>query len=149
MFVASPVLMLAAFGSGATQVVTYGAGNFTTLFLMREKGMTLGEVAIYYALLVAICMSAGIFISGRVIDRFVKTSRQAYATVPALSLVCAIPFFFGFVWAPKRPLALMFMVRPSLLNYFYLSSCVALVQDEVQPNQRVLSGALLLLVKRP
>jgi MFS family permease len=31
-------------------------------------------------------------------------------------------------------------------NYFYLSPAVALVQQEVRPNQRVLSGALLLLV---
>ncbi len=35
---------------GATQFITYAVLNFTTLFLMREKGMTLNEVAIYYAL---------------------------------------------------------------------------------------------------
>jgi len=33
-----------------------------------------------------------------------------------------------------------------MLNYFYLSSSVALVQEEVRPDQRVMSGALLLLV---
>jgi uncharacterized BrkB/YihY/UPF0761 family membrane protein len=32
------------------------------------------------------------------------------------------------------------------LNYFYLSAAVTLVQEEVRPNERVLSGALLLLV---
>ena len=32
------------------------------------------------------------------------------------------------------------------LNYFYLSSAVTLVQEEVRPHERVLSGALLLLV---
>jgi hypothetical protein len=32
------------------------------------------------------------------------------------------------------------------LNYFYLSSMVTLVQEEVRPDQRVMSGALLLLV---
>jgi MFS family permease len=39
-----------ALGSGATQFVTYGLGNFAVLFLMREKGMELGEIAIWYAL---------------------------------------------------------------------------------------------------
>jgi hypothetical protein len=39
MFFSRPTLVLAALGSGATQFVTYGLGNFTTLFLMREKGM--------------------------------------------------------------------------------------------------------------
>ena len=32
------------------------------------------------------------------------------------------------------------------MNYFYLSPAVALVQETVEPHQRVLSGALLLLV---
>ena len=51
-----------------------------------------------------------------------------------------------FVWAPTWPLALIFLTVSMFLNYFYLSSSVALVQEQVRPNQRVLSGALLLLV---
>ena len=35
-FFSKPALVLAALGSGATQFITYGLGNFTTLFLMRE-----------------------------------------------------------------------------------------------------------------
>lgn len=146
MFFTRPSLVLAALASGATQFITYGAGNFTTLFLMREKGMTLREVAVWYALVVGIGMSAGIFVSGRVIDRFAHRSKAAYALVPAASLALAIPFFLGYVWAPSWPLAVALMFGPTFLNYFYLSSSVALVQEEVAPDQRVLSGALLLLV---
>src|SRR5690606_36086071 len=43
-------------------------------------------------------------------------------------------------------LALAFLLLPTGLNYFYLSPAVTLVQEEVRPDQRVLSGALLLLV---
>lgn len=146
MFFTRPALLLAALASGATQFITYGAGNFTTLFLMREKGMGLREVAVWYALVVGIGMSAGIFVSGRVIDRFAHRSKAAYALVPAASLALAIPFFLGYVWAPSWPLAVALMFGPTFLNYFYLSSSVALVQEEVAPDQRVLSGALLLLV---
>jgi MFS family permease len=146
MFFSRPALVLAALASGATQVITYGAGNFTTLLLMREKGMTLGEVAIYYALVLGIGMGGGIFVSGRVIDRFAGRWKEAYALVPAASLALAVPFFIGFVWAPTWPLALIFLMGPFFLNYFYLSSSVTLVQEEVRPNQRVTSGALLLLV---
>lgn len=146
MFVTRKTLMLAALGSGATQFVTYGLGNFTVLFLMREKGMTLEDVALWFALLVGIGMSAGIFVSGRVIDRFTRKAKQAYALVPAASLALAIPFYIGFVWAPNWPLALILLIGPTFLNYFYLSSSVALVQEEVRPDQRVMSGALLLLI---
>ena len=41
---------------------------------------------------------------------------------------------------------MVFLAVPTYLNYFYLSPAVALVQQAVQPHQRVLSGALLLLV---
>ncbi|WP_296595286.1 MFS transporter [Phenylobacterium sp.] len=146
MFFTTPTLLLVALGSGATQFVTYGVGNFATLFLIREKGMTLSEVAVWYALVVGVCMGGGIYVSGRVIDRLTQRSRAAYATVPAISLALAVPFFLGFVWAPSWPLALLLFAAPTFLNYFYLSSAVTLVQETVAPNQRVLSGALLLLV---
>ena len=145
-FVSSPSLMLISLACGATQIVTYGSGNFTTLFLMRERGMTLQEVALWVALLTGICMSGGIYISGRVIDHFSKVSRRAYAVIPALSLMAAAPLFLGFAFAPTWQTSLLFLIGPTMLNYFYLSTAVAFVQEEVRPDQRVLSGALLLLV---
>ncbi len=146
MFVTNPVLMLMALGSGATQFITYGLGNFAALFLGREKGMSLNQIAIWYALVILIGMGAGMLASGRVIDRRTGVSKSAYAAVPALSLVFAIPLYLGFVWAPTWPLALCFLTGVNFFNYFYLSSAVALVQEEVRPDQRVLSSALLLLV---
>ncbi|MFK2899762.1 MFS transporter [Dyella jejuensis] len=146
MFFSRPVLLLASFGSGATQVITYGMGNFTTLFLMREKGMTLHQVALYYALVVAIGMGGGIFLSGRLVDRFTRRSKAAYGLLPAASLALAMPLYLGFVWAPGWSLSLLFLLGPMSLNYFYLTSSVTLVQQEVRPEQRVMSGALLLLI---
>lgn len=146
MFFSNPVLLRVSLATGATQFVTYALMNFTVLFLMREKGMTLEEVAVYYALLVGIAISAGMYVSGRLIDRYAPRSKTAYAYLPAIALALAIPAFIGFVWAPTWPLALAFLAVPTFLNYFYLSPAVALVQEQVQPHQRVLAGALLLLV---
>jgi predicted MFS family arabinose efflux permease len=146
MFFTRPELLLAALGSGATQMITYGMGNFTTLFLMREKGMTLNDVALWYALVVLIGMGGGIYVSGRMVDRFTRRSKAAYALLPATSLAIALPFYLGFVWAPGWQLALFLLSVPTFLNYFFLTSSVTLVQQEVRPDQRVMSGALLLLV---
>lgn len=146
MFFTRKTLLLAALGSGATQFITYGLGNFTTLFLMREKGMLLNEVAVYYALVLGIGMSGGIFASGYLTDKFTRKSKQAYALLPAISLILAVPFYIGFVWAPSWQLSTLLLIGPTFLNYFYLSASVTLVQQEVKPNQRVMSGALLLLV---
>jgi predicted MFS family arabinose efflux permease len=145
-FFSHPVLLRLSLACGATQFVTYALLNFATLFLMREKGMTLNEVAIYYALLIGITVCAGMYTSGRLIDRLARRSKSAYAYLPAVALTLAVPFFVGFVWAPQWPLALMFLGVPMFFNYFYLSPAVALAQEEVAPHERVLTGALLLLV---
>ncbi len=146
MFFSHPVLLLTALGSGATQFLTYGLNNFTSLFLMREKGMTLSQIAIWYALAALVGMSAGMFVSGRLIDKYAQRSKTTYALLPAASLALAVPFYLGFVWSPGWQLALLLLVATMMLNYFYLSTSVALVQEEVRPDQRVMAGALLLLV---
>ena len=146
MFVSRPSLMLTSLACGANQFITYGMVNFAVLFLMREKHMKLNEVAVYYALVVLVGMGGGIFLSGRIIDGFTQRTKAAYALVPAASLALAMPFFLGFVWAPTWHLALLFLPFTFFLNYFYLTSAVTLVQEEVRPDQRVMSGALLLLI---
>jgi len=145
-YFANPVLRGMALACGATQFITYALLNFATLFLMREKGMTLPEVALWYALVVGVGVSAGMYVSGRLIDRLSRRSKTAYAWLPAIGLALAAPFFAAFVWAPTWQLALVFLVLPMGLNYFYLSPAITMVQEEVRPDQRVLSGALLLLV---
>jgi predicted MFS family arabinose efflux permease len=145
-FFSNPTLALVAFGGGATQFVTYGLGNFAVLFLMREKGMTLEEVAVWYALVVLVGMGGGMLVSGKVIDRMTARSRRYFASLPAGSLAVSLPFYVAFVWAPGWPLALVLLTIVNFFNYFYLSCSVTLVQEEVAPNQRVLAGALLLLV---
>jgi MFS family permease len=146
MFFSRPPLLLAALGSGATQFITYGLGNFAVLFLMREKGMGLRQIAAWYSLVVLIGMSGSMFVSGRLIDRFTRISKRAYALIPSVALAVAIPLYLGFVQAPSWRIALLFLVGTIFLNYFYLSSAVTFVQENVRPDQRVMSGALLLLV---
>lgn len=145
-FFGNRVLAVAALASGAANFITYGLSNFATLFLMREKGMTLDEVAIWYALAVGLGMGTGIFVSGKLIDRFAARNKAAYAMIPALSLVLALPFFLGFAAADRWEIALALLFVPLFLNSFFLPATVTLVQGEVAPGARVISGALLLLV---
>lgn len=145
-FFANPTLLLASLASGAANFITYGLSNFATLFLMREKGMDLGDVALFYALVVGLGMGGGIYCSGRLLDRFVPRWKVASAVISAASLLLALPFFLGFVWAPQWQGALLFLAVPMFLNSFFLTATVNFVQGEVSPNQRVMAGALLLLV---
>lgn len=146
MFATHPKLRLVSLASGMTQFVNYGTLGFTTLFLMREKSMTLDEIAVWYALILGVCVSAGIFLSGRLIDRFGQRSPRVYGLVPGVALAAAVPFFIGFVHAPTWPVALVFLAVPTFLNYFYLTPAVTLVQNSVSARHRTLAGAVLLLI---
>lgn len=146
MFFQHPVLLRLSIATAITQIVTYATLNFATVLLMREKGMTLPDVAIWYALVAGISSCAGMLTSGRLIDRYARRTLRAYAYLPAVALMLAIPFFVGFVASPTWPRALAFFAGPMFFNYFYLSPSVALVQETVKPHERVLAGALLLLV---
>jgi len=108
--------------------------------------MTLPEIAIWYAVAIVVGMGGGMIASGRIIDRFTRGSRRVFAIAPAVSLAVSMPFYLAFVWAPTWPLALALLTIVMFFNYFYLSCSVTLVQEEAAPNQRVLAGALLLLV---
>jgi predicted MFS family arabinose efflux permease len=146
MFTTRPTLTLVSLAAGATQFVTYATMGFTTLFLMREKAMTLDQIALWYALVLGIGVSAGIFLSGRLIDRLAPRRPGVYGFLPGIALALAVPFFIGFVHAPSWPVALAFLAVPTFLNYFYLTPAVTLVQNAVPARQRTLAGAVLLLI---
>jgi len=143
-FFSRRTLVLAALAGGCTQIVTAGVGAFAILFMMREKGMTLGEVAVWYALMVLIVMSLGLFVAGRSVDKFTRISKRAYGLVPAISLTVSVPFYIAFVASSTWPMALMCLAGCMFVNFFYLPSVITLVQQEVRPDQRALSGALML-----
>lgn len=145
-YFSQPALVLVALAAGATQFVTYATLNFTTLLLMREKGMTLDQVAIWYALLLAVAVGSGIVLSGRLLDRYAVRFPQVHGLLPALGLALAIPFFVGFVAAPHWPAAMLFLAVPTFLHSIYLTPSVALVQSTVPARQRTLAGAILLLI---
>lgn len=146
LFVKRRPLILVALAAGATQFITYGILNFSTLFLMREKGMTLGEIAVWFALMLGVVVTGGIYASGWLIDRFTGKSPQSYGLIPAATLTLSAPFFIGFVSAPGWPAAMGFLAVTIFLCSFYLTPAVALVQNVMPANQRTLGGAVLLLV---
>ncbi len=146
MFFSRPTLLFTALACGATAFVGYGVLNWTAPFLTRVKGINMGEIALYYSLMLAICMGAGTFLSGQLADWLSRRAKHWYALVPMIALIAAVPFYIGFVWAPTWQISMAFLAVPTLLNNAYLAPALAVVQNSVRPEQRTTSGALLLMV---
>lgn len=144
LFARSPVLMLTAAAAGLTAFVGYGMLNWTPSLLMRSKGMSLSQFALWYALVSGVMNVAGTLLSGLVVDRLAKRSPAAYALVPGVATLLVTPFLWGAALSPGWPAALVFLAVPALLNNVYLAPAIAVVQNGVPSRSRSAAGALLL-----
>jgi MFS family permease len=139
-------LVLVAISSAMSAFVGYAALNWNAPFLIRVKGMTLGEVATYYALILGITGMIGTFGSGWLVDRLARRDRRWFAWVPAIAFAITIPFWVGLIMAPTWQMTLAFIAIPALLNNMYLAPALTVVQNAVTPARRTISGAVLLFV---
>jgi predicted MFS family arabinose efflux permease len=146
LFLTQPRLWLTALAAGIAAFLSYAMLNFAALFLMREKGMTLEEVGLYYAMLLACSIGGGIYISGWLVDRLGPKGERFYAIIPAVALALAIPFFVGFVEAETWQTAILLLILPTFLGHFFLTPAVAFVQLSVRPSERTLASAMFLFV---
>lgn len=146
MYFSSPVLVMAGIAAGTASLTSLAQNLGIPQILQREKGMSLDEYAVWYALVLGISQGAGGFASGWLVDKLGARNKSAYAYVPAVALTLAIPFYLGFVWAPTWPMSLAFLSGAIFLTIFFLAPAIAVVVNTVSAAQRTLSSAMLLLL---
>ena len=145
-FLSRPMLAFTALACGLTAFVGYGMLQWAPAFLILSKHMSQSQVGIYYGLMTGITGAIGTFASGWLVDWLGHKRPRAYAMVPAISILLSLPFLVAAVNAPTWQIALVLLAGPNLLNNMYLAPALAVVQNAVNPRQRVVSGAFLLFV---
>ncbi len=145
-FVNRPVLLWAALACGLCSFVGYCALNWNASFLIRVKGITREEMAVWYAGMLAVSMGLGTWMSGWLADKMAKRSKVWYALVPLIAMTVSVPFWFGYIVSTSWESALMVLAVPTFLTIMYLAPALAVVQNSVKPSQRTMAGALLLMV---
>ncbi len=141
-----PALLVTALGAGLSAFIGYGAQNWIPAFLMREKGMTLQEIALWYSLAVGLAGIVGTWLSGVLVDWLGPRRPAAYALVPAAATALGLPVFWAYLHAPTWPVAMMFVAAASLLLIVYLAPALAVLQNAVPAHQRATAGAFLLFI---
>jgi len=145
-FFGRKLLLYAALACGSTAFILYAILQWALPVMMRETGVSLGEISLYYGLTIAVAMGVGTWLSGILVDKLRKWRSDAYALVPVGSLLLSAPFLLLFLHSPTWQTALMALSIPMFSTMAYLAPALAVVQNSVKPSQRTMSGALLLLV---
>ncbi len=140
------VVLLISLSSGATAFVAHGFNAWLPAFLMREKGMTLGDISAYFSVVASGSVVLGMVVSAFVVDRFGARDQRAYAAIPAVGLIIALPFLVGAVVAEDWRLALGLLIVPMAAMAAQVPPAVALVQNRVASAQRASASAGFLLV---
>jgi predicted MFS family arabinose efflux permease len=149
---------LLAFGAAAKAFITYGQGAFMASFFLRVHGAELATLAAglglkpigFLGLTLGLAGgAAGILGSiggGRLADRWVARDLSAFATLPAICALAAMPFLVGALLVGTFwPSILLFCVS-IVLNAAWLGPVNAAVQGLVHPRSRATAAAALLFV---
>ncbi len=137
---------LLAFGAASSSVCGYGVAFWLPTFFQRSLGLTLVETAWYYSAITFVGGIAGIWLGGSLADRFGGTSKSAYALVPAVCFMVALPFFFLSLNAPSLAMAFPLFLVPTALNLAWLGPVITAVQHLAPAHMRATASAMFLLI---
>jgi predicted MFS family arabinose efflux permease len=145
-FVTNPTLRLTAVGAGLSAFVGYAMLSWTPALLMRTKGMSLSELAVYYSIVSGAAAAVGTLLSGYLVDKLGQRDPRMYGLVPAAAFLVSVPFYVAGIYATSWPLALLFMSVPFAFYAAYLPPALAIIQNTVSPTQRSTASSFFILV---
>jgi predicted MFS family arabinose efflux permease len=143
---AKPSFWLLSFGAASSSIMGYGIFFWMPSFLMRSYEFTLQEASAFYAALLLIGGVAGVWIGGVLADRLGQGRRSAYALIPAVAFVLALPCYTLGILSPSPTIAFALFLAPTALGLFWLGPILTAVQHLAAASMRSTVSALFLFI---
>ena len=137
---------LITFGATSSSTIGYGLAFWLPQFLARSFGMSLTSLSLYYSAIAFFGGVLGIWMGGYLADRLGRTSKAAYARVPATAFVLSIPFYAAGMLSTSPALAFVVFLIPSALGLVWLGPVITAIQHLVPPAMRATASAAFLFV---
>lgn len=147
-----------AWGAGIRAFLGYAAATFFPSFLYRSH--TAGVVALAHSfgmkpqtfvgvslgLIAGIAGTIGTWIGGQIADRYGRRDLRIYASVPALSVIVALPFSLVIYTTSSAALAICLTAATNLLGSLWYGPIYSSAQGMVPPKMRAMSASIMLFV---
>ncbi len=141
-----PSFWLISIGAGLAAFIGYGSANFSPSYLMRNHGLTVGEVGTLLSLLGGGGGMAGALLGGYLADRLGKHDKRWYLWVPALAGLLAVPIGLPFLLSDNTTVVLMTIPIVVMLQNTYIGPVIAVSHALVPPAMRALTSAILFFI---
>lgn len=139
-----PSFLIVVAGTAFISAAGYSLTTFSPAFLMRTRGMSLGEVGVEYGLATGLIGVLGLLIVGRLADRLAERDpRWLLWIIVVLTLVLLPTSVLAFV-VEDRMLCVVFLALSYAIGTSYLAPSIAAIQRLVLPEQRATASAVFL-----
>jgi predicted MFS family arabinose efflux permease len=115
-------------------------------FLIPNGAGPLLYAGYYYGMMLLVGGILGIWLGGQISDRLGAKSKGAYALVPAVSFLLALPFFILGTMSDNLMASFFLYIIPTALGLVWLGPVISAFQHIVPPNMRATASALFLLI---
>jgi predicted MFS family arabinose efflux permease len=131
-------------GAASISVAGYAVTTFAPAFLMRARGMSLGDVGLQYGIASGVAGILGLLVVGKVADRLSGVDPRWLLWLVAAMTATLIPFStLGFV-VESSALAVCFIALSYVVGTAYMAPSIAAIQRLVPAEQRATASAIFL-----
>jgi len=141
-----PTFWLMAVAASCSSLCGYGLALWTPSIMIRSFGFNLLDTAHFFASLVLIGGTVGVFAGGWLADRLGQADRSWYAKLPAIAWLITAPTFFFGLMSPSAWMAWPLLLIPNALNILWLGPVTTAVQHLVPRHLRSTASASFLLI---
>jgi MFS family permease len=116
------------------------------VYLIREFGMSTGEVGTAVGLIAGFAGSIGVFLGGYLADFLSRFNDRWQMRMPALTTLIFMPLVVLVLFAPTQKAAIVLMIPTYMLALAYTGPTWAILQSVVPLNMRAMGAAIMLFL---
>ncbi|MGE2721420.1 spinster family MFS transporter [Mycolicibacterium celeriflavum] len=131
-------------GASCISVAGYSLTAFAPAYLVRTRGMELGEVGVHYGVASGLTGIVGLLIVGRVADRLSARDPRWLLWLVAAMTAAMLPFSALAFTLDNRTLCIWFISLSYVVGTAYMAPSIAAIQRLARVEQRATASAVFL-----
>jgi len=139
-----PSFLAMVAGTALVSAAGYSLTTFAPAFLMRARGMSLGEVGLEYGLATGALGVLGLLIVGRIADRLAGRDPRWLLWIVVVLIAALLPASVLAFIVETRVWCVWLLALTYVIGIAYLAPSIAAVQRLVHPDQRATASAVFL-----
>lgn len=139
-----PAFLLIVGGGACVSFAGYSLTAFAPAYLVRTRGMSLGEVGVQYGVASGLTGIVGLLVVGRIADRLSARDPRWLLWLVGVMIAALLPFSALAFVVQDRALCIVFIAMSYVIGTAYMAPSIAAIQRLVRVEQRATASAVFL-----